>query len=139
MKKPGLQTSKSPAWSDDATAIDRNAPLRLARAAEIAFPGGGMTASGLRREAARGRLTIERVAGKDYVTLAEIDAMRQRCRREATKQSPDTDGFRVPRSLPGRSETVDTDIALAAALLSVNKLSEPSPPTSPKRTGRSAK
>jgi hypothetical protein len=31
-------------------------PLRLAQAAEQAFPGGGMTASGLRREAARGTL-----------------------------------------------------------------------------------
>jgi hypothetical protein len=46
MKKPGLPTSKSPAWSNDATAIDRDAPLRLAQAAEIAFPGGGMTAPG---------------------------------------------------------------------------------------------
>ena len=30
-----------------------------------------MTASGLRREAGRGRLVIERAAGKDYTTLAE--------------------------------------------------------------------
>jgi hypothetical protein len=29
--------------------------LRLARAAELAFPDGGMTASGLRKEAAKGR------------------------------------------------------------------------------------
>jgi hypothetical protein len=58
--------------------IDRNTHLRLARGAAIAFPDGDMTASGMRREAGRGRLTIERVAGKDYVTLAKIDAMRQR-------------------------------------------------------------
>jgi hypothetical protein len=44
-----------------AIAIDRDAPLRLAQAAEIAFPGGGMTASGLRRETGRGRLMIERI------------------------------------------------------------------------------
>jgi integrase len=37
--------------------VAHDAPLRLADAAKIAFPAGGMTASGLRREAARGRLT----------------------------------------------------------------------------------
>jgi hypothetical protein len=35
-----------------------------------------MTASGLRREASRGLLAIERVAGKDYTTLAAIENMR---------------------------------------------------------------
>src|ERR1700675_1009998 len=34
-------------------------PLRLAVAAATAFPDGSMTASGLRRECARGRLVIE--------------------------------------------------------------------------------
>ena len=38
----------------------------------LAYPDGSMTASGLRREAARGRLAIERVAGKDYTTLADL-------------------------------------------------------------------
>jgi hypothetical protein len=38
-----------------------------------------MTASGLRREAARGRLSIERIAGKDYTTLANIERMRKTC------------------------------------------------------------
>jgi hypothetical protein len=49
-----------------------DAPLRLDTAAALAFPDGSMTASGLRREAARGRLVIYRVAGKDYTTLAAI-------------------------------------------------------------------
>jgi hypothetical protein len=57
-------------------------PLRLSIAAELAFPGGGMTASGLRREAARGRLVVERVAGKDYTTLTAIANMRLLCRVE---------------------------------------------------------
>lgn len=39
-----------------------------------------MTASGLRKEAARGRLVIERIAGKDYTTLAAIADMRKLCR-----------------------------------------------------------
>jgi hypothetical protein len=49
--------------------IDEDMPLRLAVAAAIAFPDGSMTASGLRRKMCRGRLVIERIAGKDYTTL----------------------------------------------------------------------
>jgi hypothetical protein len=67
-------------------AICPETPLRLAMAAELAFPGGGMTASGLRKEAARGRLVIERIAGKDYTTLAAIDRMRELCRVPAPSE-----------------------------------------------------
>jgi hypothetical protein len=48
----------------------------------MAFPDGSMTASGLRREAHRGRLIIERIAGKDYTTLDNIEEMRRLCRVE---------------------------------------------------------
>jgi hypothetical protein len=68
-----------------------DAPLRLSIAAKLAFPDGSMTASGLRREAARGRLRIESIAGKHYVTLNEIKRMRELCRvpaREAGIESP---------------------------------------------------
>src|SRR5260370_20101051 len=64
-------------------AISPDAPLRLSVAAPIAFPDGSMTASGLSREGARGRLIIERIAGKDYTTLANIERMRESCRVEA--------------------------------------------------------
>jgi transposase len=47
---------------------------------KLAFPDGSMTVSGLRREAARGRLRIERIAGKDFTTLQNIDEMRKLCR-----------------------------------------------------------
>src|SRR6516165_9350072 len=60
--------------------ISDDQPLRLAVAAALAFPDGSMSASGLRREAARGRLAIERIAGKDYCTLAAISEMRAKCR-----------------------------------------------------------
>ena len=63
--------------------IKSGTPLRLEIAARIAFPDGSMSASGLRREAARGRLVIERIAGKDYTTLANIEQMRELCRVEA--------------------------------------------------------
>jgi hypothetical protein len=39
-----------------------------------------MTASELRREAERGRLIFERIAGKDYTTLHAIADMRRLCR-----------------------------------------------------------
>src|SRR5437899_6587138 len=63
--------------------VTPDTPLRLGVAAALAFPDGSMTASGLRREAARGRLAIERIAGKDYTTLANIERMRELCRVEA--------------------------------------------------------
>jgi hypothetical protein len=72
------------------TPIERNfpsyppeCPLRLAVAAKVAFPDGSMSASGLRREAHRGRLVVERIAGKDYTTLANIERMRELCRVQA--------------------------------------------------------
>lgn len=55
-------------------------PLRLNIAAELAFPDGSMTGSGLMNEHRQGRLEIERIDGKAYVTLAEIGKMRERCR-----------------------------------------------------------
>src|SRR5437588_11123016 len=63
--------------------ISSETPIRLSVAAALAFPDGSMTVSGLRRECARGRLVIERIAGKDYTTLANIERMRQLCRVEA--------------------------------------------------------
>ena len=63
-----------------ADAIDPCAPLRLNLAAKIAFPDGSMSASGLRREGAKGRLILERIANKDYTTLEAIRTMRELCR-----------------------------------------------------------
>ena len=63
--------------------IRPDTPFRLSVAAALAFPDGSMTASGLRRECARGRLVVERIAGKDYTTLANIERMRELCRVEA--------------------------------------------------------
>jgi hypothetical protein len=63
--------------------VKPDTPIRLSVAATVAFPDGSMSASGLRREAARGRLVIERIAGKDYTTLANIERMRELCRVEA--------------------------------------------------------
>jgi hypothetical protein len=76
----GILRSKSWCWHmnnvrrlRDRSEISGTTPLRLAVAAALAYPDGSMTASGLRREAARGRLAIERTAGKDYTMLAAIE------------------------------------------------------------------
>ena len=71
--------------------IMANTPLRLAIAAKIVFPDGSITASALRRENHRGRLEIERIAGKDYTTLADIERMRQLCRVESNRPAYTSD------------------------------------------------
>lgn len=62
----------------DGVGVD--SPLRLEVAVKLAFPMGGLTVSGLRKEIARGRLKAEVIAGKFYTTLANIDGMRELCR-----------------------------------------------------------
>ena len=57
--------------------IEPDTPLRLDVAAKLAFPGGGINAASLRREASAGRLVIERIAGKDFTTLTHIKNMRR--------------------------------------------------------------
>jgi hypothetical protein len=107
-------------------------PLRLEIAAMLAFPDGSMTAAGLRREAARGRLTIERIAGKDFTTLANIERMRELCQLHpkeldfgsAGNAETRKAGLRTPPSTS--SETVDIKRARAAAEMIVAKLKESS-------------
>src|SRR6516165_11402457 len=65
----------------DSAAINDETLLRLHIAAQLEFPDGSMTASGLRSEAARGRLAVWRIAGKDYTTKSALKEMRKRCVR----------------------------------------------------------
>lgn len=103
-------SSKLPAPDE----INRDTPLRLGVAAIIAFPDGTMTASGLRREAARGRLIIERIANKDYTTLAQIERMRELCRVEAKVP---TSGYALPvESTDGSSHVPSGSLSMAAAI-----------------------
>src|ERR1700730_3789013 len=67
--------------------VPLDAPLRLGIAAGLAYPDGSMTASGLRKEAGRGRLAIERVAGKDYTTLSAKAEVRKKCLLEEDRLS----------------------------------------------------
>src|SRR6516164_4133545 len=100
--------------------IRPDTPLRLDVAARVAYPDGSMTASGLRREAKRGRLVIERTAGKDYTTLAAIERMRGLCRVPAkapgsiSKPSEETPEATLPTPLCGKSAMADIARAQAA-------------------------
>jgi hypothetical protein len=95
--------------------VGDDTPLRLALAAILAYPDGSMTASGLRREAARGRLVIERTAGKDYTTLASIEKMRALCRVEGKAFAFDPrSGTRTARSESEQSGSSVTGRAKSA-------------------------
>jgi hypothetical protein len=92
------------------------APARASRATpsfhrcKVGFPDGSMTASGLRREALRGRMQVERIAGKDYTTLEAINEMRELCRVQAKELasinvSPDIETASSSRKPFGSSRT----------------------------------
>jgi hypothetical protein len=116
--------------------VGDDTPLRLAVAAATAFPDGSMTASGLRRECARGRLVIERIAGKDYTTLRAIGRMRELCRVEARGRAsgcemPNTTDTASSAMRPfGLSRTANTAKARDAALMIADELRQHSPATS---------
>ena len=79
--------------------ISRDAPLRLDVALKLAFPAGGITIAGLRKEIARGRLEVELIAGKLFTTLAAIARMRELCK--VTRQPEEIRSrHRSARALP---------------------------------------
>jgi hypothetical protein len=120
--------------------IAEDAPLRLNIAAALAYPDGSMTVSGLRREAARGRLVVERTADKDYTTLGAIRQMRGLCQLEAKERDCGSED-RAVTAKPGKntapcgsSETGSIRRAQAAARMIVKELKERSPNTSTEST-----
>lgn len=60
--------------------LSQDTPLRLDVAVKVAFPAGGMSVAGLRKEIAKGRLEVELIANKLFTTLAAIARMRELCR-----------------------------------------------------------
>lgn len=116
-------------------------PLPLAIAAALAFPAGNMTASSLRRESRRGRLRIERIAGKDHTTLAAIAEMRERCRVPGSEPGYGSgpSEFAAGRSsLPprGSSSTEESISPQDALLMKLDRLSSASLSTLPRSTSR---
>lgn len=122
----------------DPSLIDNHTPLRLADAVTAAFPSGGMSVSGLRLEAARGRLQIARIAGKDFVILASIKEMIATCRVQAKAPDYGSDLHARTGTKPpiGSSSTTADKLALDLALASAKRLKDGSPTTSPANTHR---
>lgn len=122
--------------------ITNDTPLRLAAAAEIAFPFGGMTAASLRREAARGRLAIMRIGNKDWTTLQAIEDMKRRCHVKpkalgsTSSQPVETTPAASPAPLDGSSETGAKCTPQDALQAMLQGLIKPSPITSGPPTGR---
>lgn len=110
--------------------VPPDAPVRLADALPLAFPLGGMTVSGLRLEAGRGRLTIMRIANKDFTTLAAIEEMKQKCLVPANQRGFGS-GLAARTGKPSGSSSTESNTALAAANMIVQRLSKRSPSTSP--------
>jgi hypothetical protein len=128
----------------DLDQISKDTPLRLNIAAALAYPDGSMTPSGLRREAAKGRLAIERTAGKDYTTLGAIEHMRELCRLGVKQRGCGSDKRAVTEKRAthttrcGSSAMENIQRAQAAAKMIVKELKERSSnisteSTSPKR------
>lgn len=118
---------------------DPDQPLRLQVAAEIAFPDGGVSASSLRREAERGNLEIERIAGKDFTTLAAIERMRKKCRVQQKASGSGSGanaktGKETSDRLHGSSAMERSRSAQAAVAMIAKGLKKRLPNTSPKST-----
>jgi hypothetical protein len=114
------------------TQAGNDQPLRLDVAASLAFPDGSMTASGLRREAGKGRLVIERIAGKDYTTVNEIEKMRVLCRLVQKARVSGFAGSAAVSAEPhdGSSETEAISKAQAALRTILQEPNARSPDTS---------
>ena len=123
--------------------ITPTSPLRLDVAAALAYPDGSMTANGLRTEAAKGNLRIEKTAGRFYTTLADIEKMRERCRvrESAHAYGSDPSAFATARSSQTRPGSFSTEESISPRDALMAKLRSPnsgSPSTSRRNTSRSA-
>jgi hypothetical protein len=119
---------------------DRHTPLRL-RDAIALFPGIGLTVQTLRTERDKGNLITMMVANKEYVTRAAIEEMFQRCAvtPRGLGSGSDLSAERMDGSLTeksGSSATGRAKSALAAAMLTAQKLKGSSPATSQRSTAR---
>jgi hypothetical protein len=107
-------------------------------AAKLLSPDGRITAASLRREAAKGRLAFDRIAGKDVVTLSDIQRMLEQCRVQRSRPGSGSTGEKAePHN--GSSLMERSSIAQAAAEMTMQELKKRSAPmsrTSSKRRER---
>lgn len=110
-------------------AANDNTPVRLTDIISIAFPLGGITAAGLRREARRGRLTLMRIAGKDFTTLSAIEEMKAKCLVPENQHASGSDLLAKTETRSGSFSTAASSTARDAALLMCKALRKRSPST----------
>ncbi|HWV19494.1 MAG TPA: hypothetical protein VN036_00525 [Devosia sp.] len=119
-------------------------PMTLKEACQLIFRD-SITPATLRAEADRGRLVIERIGRRDFVTRRAIREMRKLCEvahNPKVRASGSSPSASVPMESPtnpqsGSSATTDeASVALASALLIVSELSKPSPRTLRASTSR---
>jgi hypothetical protein len=103
--------------------ITPTTPLRLRVAAALAFPDGSMTEKALRELGHAGRLTVEKIRGKDYTTLADIEEMRKLCRVRAKAHDSAHTNAEADRQC-GSSATDSGTSAQAALSAKVKKATE---------------
>lgn len=108
----------------DRESITGETYLRLDVAAALAFPDGSIGLNSLRREAAKGRLRIWRIAGKDMTTLDEIKAMVEKCLVSPNLPASGSSRPPVTAAPSGISRTAEAEAARAAALLRAKRLKE---------------
>ena len=123
---PAPAVAASSSSRDRPEEIDPDAPLRVDFAAKVAFPHGGLTAAGLRKEIRRGRLPFEMIAGKQYVTLNDIQRMREQCR--VAEKVPDCGKDQrvgeAGRSWPRRSGSSKMEVAISPRDALQNRVTE---------------
>jgi hypothetical protein len=123
-----LNQARAGCHTIDPTAISQDTKLRLAKAAELAFPDGSISASALRAEARRGHLQIWTIANKQFTTLRAIEEMTEKC-RDKQKESGSTLPPRAGETAscisgsPGSSEMERIKSAQASLRLTAQKLS----------------
>ena len=126
----------------DPSKVDQDTPLRLADAVELAFPMGGMTVSGLKLEASKGRLVIEVIAGKQFTTLAAIKEMRRQCLEAArapastSEKNGETPRETSPTAQPGSFGTGNETLPQAALRMKLEQRSASYETTSRRSTSR---
>jgi len=117
--------------------MNDNTPLRLEDAAEALRERFPLTVSMLRTEIRKGRLVPAKVAGKFFVTPAQIAELFTPC--PAAPKVPASILRSEPAVKPsGSSETVSMSAPQAALTLALEKLRGSSPPTS-RRSGRQSR
>lgn len=106
----------------DRSRITDTTPVRLALAAELAFPDGSVTYETLRQEVAAGRLTGWKIGNKPLTSQAEINLWLKRCRVNNAPRG--VTGVADPSDLPSDEE--HTSVALQALLAQVERVTGPS-------------